>query len=94
MITEEPILLDNLQVFTQMKIAEIRANKNPSRKKQDPVMKDGYEYVYNSRGKLVRLERFDPETMERQYDSICTTALPNGTVRRGNHFEAIWRAKS
>ena len=27
-------------------------------------MKDGYEYVYNSRGKLVRLERFDAETME------------------------------
>ena len=27
-------------------------------------MKDGYEYVYNSRGKLVRLEHFDSETMD------------------------------
>ena len=29
------------------------------------IMKDGYEYVYNSEGKLVRLDHFDPETMER-----------------------------
>ena len=50
--------------ISPLKMAEIRAKKNPSKKKQDPIMKDGYEYVYNSRGKLVRLERFDPETME------------------------------
>ena len=50
--------------ISPLKMAEIRAKENPSPKKQDPIMKDGLEYVYNSRGKLVRLERFDPETME------------------------------
>lgn len=50
--------------ISPIKMAEIRAKENPSSKKQNPIMKDGIEYVYNSRGKLVRLERFDPETME------------------------------
>ena len=46
------------------KLAELRAEGNPSPSKQEPIMLDGYEYVYNSRGKLVRLERIDPETTE------------------------------
>ena len=50
--------------ISPLKMAEIRAKANPAKKKQAPIMKDGIEYVYNSRGKLVRLERFDPETME------------------------------
>ena len=50
--------------ISPLKMAEIRAKEYPSKKKQVPVMKDGIEYVYNSRGKLVRLERIDPETME------------------------------
>ena len=47
-----------------MKMAEMRAKSCPSAAKQEPILKDGLEYVYNSRGKLVRLEHFDPETME------------------------------
>lgn len=31
----------------------------------NPIMKDGYEYVYSHSGRLIRLEHFDPETMER-----------------------------
>ena len=50
--------------ISPLKMAEIRAKANPAKQKQVPIMKDGIEYVYNSRGKLVRLERFDPDTME------------------------------
>ena len=50
--------------ISPLKMAEIRAKQNPPRIKQETMMKDGIEYVYNSRGKLVRLERFDPETMD------------------------------
>lgn len=31
---------------------------------ENPIMKDGYPYVYSSTGKLVRRLDFDPETME------------------------------
>ena len=31
----------------------------------NPIVKDGYEYVYSRNGRLIRLEHFDPETMER-----------------------------
>ena len=50
--------------ISPLKMAEIRVKEDPSKKKQIPIMKDGIEYVYNSRGKLVRLEHFNPETMD------------------------------
>lgn len=52
--------------ISPVKLAELRAGKltTLTRADADPIMKDGYEYVYNSRGKLVRLEHFDPNTME------------------------------
>jgi len=50
--------------ISPQKLAEMRARENPSASKQTPIMKDGYEYVYNSQGKLVRLEHFDAQTME------------------------------
>ena len=53
--------------ISPLKMAEMRAKSRPFTAKQEPIMKDGLEYVYNSRGKLVRLERFDPETMEEFY---------------------------
>lgn len=53
--------------ISPLKMAEIRAQGRPRAKTRTPIMKDGYEYVYNSRGKLVRLERFDPQTMEEFY---------------------------
>ncbi|MBR5970886.1 MAG: hypothetical protein IK016_11170 [Lachnospiraceae bacterium] len=31
----------------------------------NPIVKEGYEYVYSRSGRLIRLEHFDPETMER-----------------------------
>lgn len=31
---------------------------------ENPIIRDGYEYVYSSTGKLVRKEHYDPETME------------------------------
>ena len=52
--------------ISPVKLAEMRAGLHTSQPGTDanPIMKDGCEYVYNSRGKLVRLEHFDPETME------------------------------
>lgn len=40
----------------------------------NPIVKDGYEYVYGRSGRLIRLEHFDPETME-QFDLYPDTSM-------------------
>ncbi len=50
--------------ISPLKLAELKAHERPSAAKQEPIMVDGYEYVYNSHGKLVRLEHIDPQTTD------------------------------
>lgn len=40
----------------------------------NPISQGGYEYVYSRKGRLIRLEHFDPETMER-FDLTPDTRL-------------------
>ncbi len=53
--------------ISPVKLAEaiVKQQSSPMGTDANPIMKDGYEYVYNSEGRLVRLDHFDPETMER-----------------------------
>ena len=47
--------------ISPVKLASMK--KKPQGTQENPVIKDGVEYVYNSKGKLVVLERVDPKTI-------------------------------
>ena len=60
--------------ISPVKIAALKRIYQGQGTSEDPVIRDGIEYVYNSKGKLVKLERVDKKTIE--HNSILNDSAP------------------
>ena len=75
--------------ISPVKLAAIKAQQKTGAKgtKKDPVIKDGIPYVRTTEGKMVRLEHFDPNTMEK-FTLTPNTVLTKEKAERMREFAA------
>ena len=75
--------------ISPVKLAElqVKGRKEPEGTKRNPIIKNGKRYVYNPQGKLVLLEHFDPETMER-FTLTKDAKLSSDSIERMNEFSS------
>lgn len=73
--------------ISPVKIASLLAEerKRNKVKRTEPIYKDGVAYIRASDGRLVRLEHFDPETMEK-YTLTPDAVLSREVVNRMEDF--------
>ena len=75
--------------ISPVKLAAIKAQQKSAEKgiKRDPVIKDGIPYVRTAEGRMVRLEHFNPETMEK-FTLTPNTVLTQEKAERMREFAA------
>ena len=75
--------------ISPVKLAAIKALQKTDGKgtKRDPVIKDGIPYVRTAEGRMVRLEHFDSETMEK-FTLTANAVLTKEKVERMREFAA------
>lgn len=76
--------------ISPVKLAAIKAQQKNGAKsaKRDPVIKDGIPYVRTAEGKIVRLEHFDPDTMEK-FTLTPNTVLTKEKADRMREFAVM-----
>lgn len=67
---------------------EMKERKKEKETRKNPIIKDGVPYVLTAEGKMVRLEHFDPETMEK-FTLTKDAVLTKEQVERMREFASM-----
>ncbi len=69
----------------KMAAIKIRERKNKRGTRSNPIIKDGKEYIKLSDGRLVQLDHYDPQTMEK-YSLSKDSVLTKDAIERLDEF--------